>query len=153
MNDQFLEIRDYIDNISSYDSSENFEYDHFPYLKNILDHFTAKQHDDFIEEVFKWEDHQLCFVADFLDFTEYKLKGKYESSYVFCECFSKINNVEYLRYIYFNLEVYLMQRKFFNDDLILSVDDIVNNLYLLINHLRDENSIDFCLKMIDNLRD
>jgi len=45
-----------------------------------------------------------------------------------------------------------MQRKFFNDDLILSVDDIVNNLYLLINHLRDENSIDFCLKMIENLK-
>ncbi|WP_336730779.1 hypothetical protein [Chryseobacterium sp. VD8] len=152
MNDQLLEIKTYIDNISSCDSSESFEYDHFPYLKNILDHFTAKQHDDFIEEVFKWEDHQLYFVADFLDFTQFILKGKYDSSYVFCECFSKINNVEYLRYIYINLEMYLMQRKFFNDDLILSVDDIVNNLYLLINHLRDENSIDFCLKMIENLK-
>lgn len=153
MNDQFLEIKTYIDNISSYDSSENFEYDHFPYLKNILDHFTAKQQDDFIEEVFKWEDHQLYFFADFLDFTQFILKGKYDLSYVFCECFSKINNVEYLRYIYINLEMYLMQRKFFKDDLILSVDDIVNNLYLLINHLRDENSIDFCLKMIENLKD
>ncbi|PVV59775.1 hypothetical protein [Chryseobacterium sp. HMWF035] len=152
MNDQFLEIKTYIDNISSYDSSESFEYDHFPYLKNILDHFTAKQQDDFIEEVFKWEDHQLYFFADFLDFTQFILKGKYNSSYVFCECFSKINNVEYLRYIYINLEMYLMRRKFFNDDLILSVDDIVNNLYLLINHLRDENSIDFCLKMIENLK-
>jgi len=153
MDNQFLEIRNYVDNIEYYDSSENFEYDHYPYLKNILENFTPKQHDDFVEEVFKWEDHQLCFLANFLDFTGYDLKGKYESSYVFCECFSKINNVEYLTCIYVNLEVYLMQRKFFKNDLVLSLDDIVNNLYLLINHLRDERSIDFCLKIIENLND
>jgi len=44
-----------------------------------------------------------------------------------------------------------MQRKFLKDDLILSLEDIVNNLYLLINHLKDENSINFCLKIIENL--
>ncbi|GAA5100305.1 hypothetical protein GCM10023210_38690 [Chryseobacterium ginsengisoli] len=153
MNDQFLEIKTYIDNISSNDSSENFEYDHYPFLKNILESLTPKQHDDFVKEVFKWADYQLCFIADFLDSTDYELEGKYQSSYVFCECFSKINDVEYLRYIYINLEVYLMQRKFFKNDLILSIDDIINNLYLLVNHLRDENSIDFCLKMIENLND
>lgn len=60
--------------------------------------------------------------------------------------------MEYLRYLYQDLELHLIQRKFFKNDLILSIDDIINNLYLLINYLRDENSIDFCLRMIKNLK-
>lgn len=153
MNDQFLEIKNYIDSISSNDSSENFEYDHFPYFKNILDHFTAKQHDDFIEEVFKWSDFQMYIVSRFLHSSDFILPGKYDSHYVFCECFSKIDNVEYLKYLYDDLELHLMQRKFFDSDLILSNDDIIDNLYLLINHLRDERSIDHYLRIIDDLND
>lgn len=152
MKDQFLEIKTYIDNISAYDTPENFEYDHFPYLKNILDHFTSKQQDDFMEEVFKWSDFQMYVVSRFLHSSDFILQGKYNSDFVFCKCFSKINNVEYLQYLYDDLELHLMQRRFFRSDLTLSHDDIVNNLYLLINHLRDENSIDFCLKMIENLK-
>lgn len=152
MDNQFLEIKNYIDNISSNDSSEDFEYGHFPYFQNILDYFTAKQHDDFIKEVFKWSDFQLYIVSRFLNSTNYILQGKYSSDYVFCMCFSKIDDVKYLEYLYFDLELSLMQRKFFVGDLILPNDDIINNLYLLINHLRDENNIDFCLRMIKNLK-
>lgn len=81
------------------------------------------------------------------------MQGKYESSFVFCECFAKIDNAEYLEYLYDDLAIHVMQRKFFNNDLILSIDDIVNNLYILMNHLRDENSIDACLRIIENLKD
>ncbi len=153
MDNQFLEIRNYVDNIGYYDSSENFEYDHYPYLKTILENFTPKQQDDFVEEVFTWDDHELHFVADCLNFTDYELLGKYESSYVFCECFAKIDNAEYLEYLYHDLAIQVMQRKFFNNGLILSIDDIINNLYLLMNHLRDESSIDYCLKIIDELKE
>lgn len=152
MKDQFLEIKNYIDNISSNDSSENFEYEHYPYLKNILENLTPKQHDDFVEEVFKSADFQMYIVSRLLHSNDFILQGKYNSDYVFCECFSKINDVEYLQYLYDDLELHLMQRKFFKNDLILSHDEIVNNLYLLINYLRDENSIDFCLRMIKNLK-
>ncbi|WP_139422000.1 hypothetical protein [Chryseobacterium mulctrae] len=151
MKDEFLEIRTYINNISYYDSSENREYDHYPYLKGVLENFTAKQQDDFINAIFTWYDHELYFVADCLNFTDYILKGRYESSYVFCECFAKIDNVKYLEYLYQDLELHLMHRKFFKNDLSLSLQDIINNLYLLINYLRDENSIDFCLKIIENI--
>ncbi len=150
MKDQFSEIKNYIDEIDFYDSQENFEYEHYPYLKSILDGFTAKQHDAFVEEVFEWPD-QLDFVASFLDFTDYDLKGKYESYYVFCECFSKINNVQYLEHLSVNLEIYLLQRKFFEDNLSLSVQDIINNLYLLINNLKDQSIIDSRLKIIKDL--
>lgn len=152
MKEQFLEIRNYINNISYYDSSENREYDHYPYLIGVLENFTPKQQDNFVEEVFTWYDHELDFVADCLNFTDYELKGRYESSYVFCKCFAKIDNVEYLEYLYQDLELHLMQRKFFKNHLSLPIQDIINNLYLLINHLRDENSIDFCLKMIEDLK-
>lgn len=138
MKDHFSEIKNYIDEIGLYDSQENFEYDHYPYLKNILDGFTAKQHEAFVEEVFEWPDHQLEFVARFLDFTDYDLKGKYESYYVFCECFSKINNLQYLEHLSMNLEIYSTQRKFFKSNLSLSVQDIINNLYLLINNVKDQ---------------
>jgi len=153
MKDQFLEIRNYINNIGYYNSSENTEYDHYPYRKGVLENFTPKQQDDFVEEVFTWHDHELDFVADCLNFTDYELKGRYESSFVFCECFAKIDNAEYLEYLYDDLVIHVMQRKFFNNDLILSIDDIVNNLYLLMNHLRHEASIDFCLKIINELKE
>lgn len=153
MKEQFLEIRTYINNISYYSSSENHEYDHYPYLKGVLENFTPKQQDDFVEEVFTWYDHELHFVADCLNFTDYELKGRYESSYVFCECFAKIDDVEYLRYLYHDLELHLMQRKFFKNDLSLPLQDVINNLYLLINHLKDINSIEFCIKIIENLNE
>lgn len=148
MKDELLQIKNYIDEIGA---SRNFEYDFCPFLQNILDTFTAKQQDEFIKEVFKSEEPYLYFIAGFLDFTHYNLKGKYEYSYVFCECFSKIDTVDYLAYLYNSLELHLMRRKFLKDDLILSLEDIVNNLYLLINHLKDENSINFCLKIIENI--
>lgn len=151
MRDKFLEIKNYIDEIGFYDSQENFEYEHYPYLKNILDDFTAKQHEAFVEEVFEWPDHQLEFVASFLDFTDYDLKGKYESYYVFCECFSKINDVQYLEYLFGNLEVYLTQRRFLEDHLSLSIQYIINNLYLLINNSKDQRRINSCLRIIKDL--
>ncbi|WP_294219742.1 hypothetical protein [uncultured Chryseobacterium sp.] len=153
MKDEFLLVKNYIDKIDIHGTSENFEYDFCPFLQNILDTFTTKQQEDFIKEIFKSGDPYLYFIARFLDFTDYDLKGRYESSYVFCECFSKIERVEYLECLYDNLELHLMQRKFFKNSLILPLEDIVNNLYLLINHLKDENSIDHCLKIIDNLDD
>ncbi|KAA0129184.1 hypothetical protein FY557_06365 [Chryseobacterium sp. SN22] len=153
MKDELLQIKNYIDNIDDHGTSENFEYGFCAFLQNILDTFTAKQQDDFVKQVFKSEDSYLYFIAWFLDFTNYTLKGKFQSSYVFCQCFSKIGRVEYLRYLYDNLEFHLIRRKLFKDDLILSFHDIVNNLYLLINHLQDEKSIDFCLKIIENLDD
>ncbi|GEN76851.1 hypothetical protein [Chryseobacterium hagamense] len=152
MKDEILQIKNYIDEIDVHGSSENFEYDFCPFLQNILDNYTAKQHDDFVKEIFNSEDQHLYFIARFLDFTDYDMKGKYESSYVFCECFSKINGVEYLKCLYINLELHLMQKKCFKEGLTLSLDDIVNNLYLLINHLRDKNSIDRCLEIIENLK-
>ena len=126
MKEEFLEIRNYINNISYYDSSENTKYDHYPYLKSVLENFTPKQQDDFVEEVFTWDDHELHFVADCLNFTDYELKGKFESSYVFCECFAKIDDEEYLEYLYQDLEIHLMQRKFFKNDLSLHLQDIIN---------------------------
>lgn len=151
MKDELLQIKNYIDEIDANGTSENFEYDFCSFLQNILDNFTAKQQDGFVTEIFKCEDPYIYFTARFLDFTGYELKGKYESSYVFCECFSKIDTVDYLAYLYNSLELHLMRRKFLKNDLILSLEDIVNNLYLLINHLKDENSINFCLKIIENL--
>lgn len=148
MKDELSRIKNYIDEIGA---SRSFEYDFCPFLQNILDTFTAKQQDEFVKEVFKSEEPYLYFIAGFLDFTHYNLKGKYEYSYVFCECFSKIDTVDYLVYLYNSLELHLMRRKFLKNDLILSLEDIVNNLYLLINHLKDENSINFCLKIIENL--
>jgi hypothetical protein len=106
-----------------------------------------------VEEVFKSADFQMYIVSRFLHSNDFILQGKYNSDYVFCECFSKINDVEYLQYLYDDLELHLMQRKFFKNDLILSINDIIDNLYLLTNHLRDKNSIDFCLKIIENLSD
>lgn len=156
MNTQFLEIRHYINYIDykyKYNSRENTEYILYPHLISILENFTPKQHDEFVEEVFTWDDHELHFVADCLNFTDYELQGKYESSYVFCECFAKIDNAEYLEYLYDDLAIQVMQRKFFKNGLILSIDDIVNNLYLLINNLRDEADIDYCLKIIDELKE
>ncbi|WP_404984872.1 hypothetical protein ACI513_15975 [Chryseobacterium sp. M5] len=151
MKDQFLEIRNYIDEIKLDQHEGYFEYDHFPFINNILQDLTAKQQDDFVEEVFKWTDFQMYIVSWFLHSTNFILQGKYDSDYVFCECFAKIDNVEYLEYLYQDLELHLMQRKFFKNDLSLSLQDIINNLYLLINYLRDENSIDFCLKIIENI--
>lgn len=148
MKDELSQIKNYIDEIGT---SRSFEYDFCLFLQNILDTFTAKQQDEFIKEVFKSEDPYLYFIAGFLDFKHYNLKGKYEYSYVFCECFSKIDTVDYLAHLYNSLELHLMRRKLLKDDLILSLEDIVNNLYLLINHLKDENSINFCLKIIENL--
>ncbi len=151
MKDELLQVKNYIDEINIHGTSENFEYDFCPFLQNVLDSFTPKQQDDFVREVLQCEDPYLYFIAGFLDFTFYNLKGNYEYSYVFCECFSKISNVEYLKYLYNSLELHLMRRKFIKDDLILPLDDIVNNLYLLINHLKDENNIDFCIRIIENL--
>lgn len=156
MDSQFLEIRNFINNTDykyKYYSSENREYDDYPYLIIVLENFTAKQQDDFVEELFTWDDHELYFVADCLNFTDYELQGKYESSYVFCECFAKIDNAEYLEYLYDALAIQVMHRKFFKNGLILSVEDIVNNLYLLINHLRHEGSIDYCLEIINELKE
>lgn len=151
MDSQFLEIKNYINEISLDQPQEYNEYDHFPFILKFLDTLTPKQHDDFVEEVFTWGNHELHFVADFLDFTSYDLQGKYESAYVFCECFAKIDDVKYLEYLYNNLAIYLMHRKFFDKGLTVSIDDVINNLYLLINHLKDQNSIDFCLKIVENL--
>lgn len=153
MKEELIQIKNYIDEIDAYGTSEHFEYDFCPFLQNILGTYTAKQHDNFVKEIFNSEDQHLYLIARFLDFTDYDMKGKYESSYVFCECFSKINTVEYLGYLYDGLELHLMRRKFFKEGLTLSLDNIVNNFYLLINHLRDENSIDYCLKIIGNLDD
>ncbi len=153
MKDELLRITNYIDNIDVNGTSENFEYDFCPFLQNILDTLTAEQQDDFIIEIFRYKDPYLYFIARFLDFADYNLKGRYLSSYVFCECFAKINDVEYLYCLYLNLEIHLMKRRFFTDDLVLSIPDIINNLYLLINQVRDENSIDYCLKIIENLHD
>jgi hypothetical protein len=153
MKDELIQIKNYIDEIDAHGTSEHFEYDFCPFLQNILDTCTVKQHDDFVKEIFNSEDQHLYLIARFLDFTDYDMKGKYESSYVFCECFSKIDGVEYLECLYINLELHLMQKKFFKEGLTLSLDDIVNNLYLLINHLRDKNSIDRCLEIIENLKD
>lgn len=155
MDSQFLEIRHYINDVDykyKYNSRENIEYILYPYLISVLENFTPKQQDDFVEEVFTWDDHELYFVADCLHFTDYELQGKYESSYVFCECFAKINDEEYLEYLYHDLAIQVMQRKFFKNGLVLSIDDIVNNLYQLMNHLRYESSIDFCLEIIDELK-
>lgn len=52
MKDEFLEIRDYIDKIKLNQNEGYFEYDHFPFIKNILQDFTPKQQDDFVEQVF-----------------------------------------------------------------------------------------------------
>lgn len=153
MKDKLLQVKTYIDEIDVHGTSENFEYDFCPFLQNILHSFTSKQQDDFVEEIFKCEDPYLYFIARFLDFTDLDLKGKYESSYVFCICFSKINRVEYLEYLYYDLELHLMQRKFFKNGFILPLDDIINNLYMLINHLKDESNIDYCLKIIENHND
>lgn len=151
MKDQFLEIRNYIDEIKLDQHEGYFEYDHFPFINNILQDLTAKQQDDFVEEVFKWTDFQMYIVSWFLHSTNFILQGKYDSDYVFCECFSKIENVEYLKYLYDDLEIHLMKRDFFDEHLILSLDNIINNLYLLINHLNDDHNIDFCLRIIENL--
>ncbi len=153
MKDELLQVKNYIDDISVKGTSENFEYDFCPFLQNILDALTAEQQDNFIGELLRCKDSCLYFIARFLDFTDYNLKGKYLSSYVFCECFAKINDLECLECLYFNLKIHLMRRRFFTDDLVLSIPDIINNLYLLINHVRDGNSIDHCLKIIENLHD
>ncbi|WP_262149339.1 hypothetical protein [Chryseobacterium foetidum] len=153
MDNHYLEIKNYINAISLDQPQEYYEYDHFPFIVKFLDTLTPKQQDDFVEEVFTWDDHELHFVADCLNFTEYELQGKYESSYVFCECFAKIDNAEYLEYLYHDLAIQVMQRKFFKNGLVLSIDGIVNNLYLLMNSLRDESSINYCLKIIAELEE
>ncbi len=75
MKDKFTQIKNYIHEIGA---SRSFEYDFCPFLQNILDTFTAKQQDEFIKEVFKSEEPYLYFIAGFLDFTHYNLKGKYD---------------------------------------------------------------------------
>lgn len=146
---EFLKIKKYIDGIMLDNSQEYFIYEHFPYIQNVLNIFTAKEQDYFIEELFTWSDYYLYIISEFLNSNNFKLKGKYNSGYVYCECFSKINDVEYLKYLVGDLE---LQLAFCNNKNELSVSGIVNNLYLVINNMKDVSVIDKYLKMIGNLK-
>lgn len=74
MKDEFLEIRNYIDRIKLDQHEGYFEYEHFPFINNILQNLTTKEHDDFVEEVFTWTDYQLYIIAEFLHSTNYTYK-------------------------------------------------------------------------------
>lgn len=143
----FLKIKNYIEEINIYDTQENFEYDHFPFIHSVLSVFSVKEQDDFVENLFTWSEYDLYIISYFLYSTNFKLKGKYNSGYVYCECFSKINELNYLQYLAGDLEIQLV---FCNNKNSLSVNEIVSNLYLVIQNTKDVNLIDNYLKIIES---
>ena len=150
MKDTYLEIKDYINRMLIDEYQEHFEYEHFPFMQNILNNFTVEEENNLVEDIFTWTNHQKYVIAYFLETTNYKLKGKYNSAYVFCECFSAIEGVEYLAHLSQNLEIQLMFCKNKED---LSIEKIVNNLYVVINHTKDTDWIEHYLKIIDEISD
>lgn len=148
MKDQFLTLKNYISEINLDDPQEYFEYDHFPFIQNILHDLTPEEQNDFVNEVFTWSDYEQYIIACFLSSTDFKLQGKYDSGYVFCECFSKIGEVKYLIDLAQNLDIQLIICKSRND---LSVSSIINNLYTVINSIKDVNWIDHYLEIIDRI--
>ncbi|PQA92354.1 hypothetical protein B0A69_15010 [Chryseobacterium shigense] len=148
MKHKFLEIKDYIDGISLDHAQEHFEDNHFPFIQNRVSGLTTQEEEDFIEFVFNWSDFQMYIISYLLDHTNFKLKGKYHSGYVFCECFSKINNVDYLKLLAQSLELELT---FCKNKIGLSINEITNNLYWVINTIKDKSWIDSYLKIIENL--
>lgn len=148
MKDQFLIIKNYINEISLDDPQEYFEYDYFPFIQNVLNDLTSKEQDNFAEKVFTWPKYEQYIIAYFLSSTDFKLKGKHDSGYVFCECFSKIDEVEYLTDLAQNLEIQLIMCKNKNE---LSVPSIINNLYVVINSIKDVSRIDHYLKIINEI--
>jgi len=148
MKDQFLIIKNYINEISLDDPQEYFEYDYFPFIRNILNDLIQKEQDDFVEKIFTWSGYEQYIMAYFLSSTDFKLKGKYDSGYVFGECFSKIDEVEYLTDLARDLEIQLLICKNRNE---LPVPSIINNLYVVINNIKDLSWIDHYLKIISKI--
>lgn len=146
MKDQFSVIHNYIEGMSLDSPPEHFEYDHFPFIQEVLNGFTGDEQDDCIKEIFSWSEFHWYTIADFLSTTGFQLKGELDSGYVFCECFAKINNVVYLTYLGQSLEI---QLNFCKRD--WPIQEIVSNIYIIIASLKDEKWMDHYFKIIENI--
>ncbi|MFZ4931839.1 hypothetical protein [Chryseobacterium sp. Mn2064] len=146
MKAQISLIHDYIEEIRLDSAREHFEYEHFPFIQNILNGFTMNEQEDCIKEIFSWSEFHLYTIADFLNTTGFQFKGALDSGYVFCTCFAKINNVGFLTYLGQDLEI---QLKFCKRD--LPFQEIMDNIYIVIANTKDEEWIEHYLQIIENI--